>query len=334
MKAILLAAILIVSGLPQAIQSPMKKEQEHGKKETKPANKSPNAVTESASPVATPISQPAPNPQANDAKEKPSSWPAWTDIFWPTWVLVIVTAFAVAAALKTLGSINAQVEEMKSTGVQTDKLIAESMAQTKSLVEQSQSLAKSAYYLGESSNATYRSASAMEKVADKIAVSAEAATASVSAINQQMRAYISVVIGSATYQERTKNLKFQAIPSVINAGLTPAHKVSFKAGAAILPNPLPDDFDFPLADSISGMQVIGPRQNITVAPIVGEFVDDAEVDAIKSGAQGKALFAWGIFNYEDIFGTPQYTKFCHIYTWFADGKTVWGYYASRHNEAS
>jgi hypothetical protein len=237
------------------------------------------------------------------------------------------------AALKTLRAINAQVIEMRETGKQTDQLIKESVAQTKSLVQQAESLAKSAYHLGESANATYRSASAMENIAEKIAVSTEAATASVSAINKQMRAYICVVIGSAIYQERPKNMKFQAVPSIVNAGLTPAHKVSFQADAAILPIPLPEDFTFPLPDNPGGTSIIGPRQNITVSPTVKDFVDDTEVEAIKSG-QGKGLYTWGIFTYEDIFGKPQYTKFCHLYTWLGDGKTTWGYYDKRHNDAS
>ncbi len=269
-------------------------------------------------------------------KEQPKWWippPPW-DIYWPTFGLVILTGCAVVAAIKTLRAINAQVVEMKQTGEQTDKLITESIAQTKSLVEQAESLAKSAYHLGESASATSRSASAMESVAEKIAVSTEAARESVSAINKQMRAYICVVIGSALYQERAKNIKFQAIPSIVNAGLTPAHKVSFQADAAILPVPLPEDFAFPLPDTTSGTSVIGPRQNITVSPDVKDFVDDTEVEGIKSGHQGKGLYTWGIFTYEDIFGNPQYTKFCHLYTWLGDGKTTWGYYAKHHNEAS
>ena len=195
-------------------------------------------------------------------------------------------------------------------------------------LEQSKSMEKSV-------EEAKRAAAAMETIAQEIAVSSKAATASVSAIGQQMRAYICVVIGSAVYQERAKNLKFQAVPSVVNAGLTPAHKVSFRADAAILPIPLPENFTFPLPDIAQGTSVIGPRQNITVSPMVKDFVDDAEVEGIKSGQQGgKGLYAWGIFTYEDIFGKPQYTKFRHLYTWLADGKTTWGYYDNRHNDAS
>jgi hypothetical protein len=45
--------------------------------------------------------------------------------------------------------------------------------------------------------------------------------------------------------------------------------------------------------------IISPRQIITVSPIVEDFCDDSEVEGIKRAAQGKALYAWGIFTYED-----------------------------------
>lgn len=236
------------------------------------------------------MKQPPPSAQTNDARDKSNGWPAWGDIFWPSWALVIVTVVAVRAALKTLGSINAQVDEMRKTGAQTDKLIAENIAQSQVLRQQAEFLGKSAYHLGESVAEANRSASAMESIAKEISVSSKAALASVTAINQQMRAYLCVIIGAALYQERAKSLKFQAVPSIVNAGLTPAHKVSFRASAAILPIPLPEDFGFPLPPATSGTSVIGPRQNITVSPYVEDYCDDAEVEGIKSGTQGKALY--------------------------------------------
>ena len=314
-------------------QSTPSVKQEQSKKEAKPTQEIPKPTSESTSPVTTPAGQPPSKPEASETKDKSNGWPTWGDVFWPSWALVIVTIIAVRAALKTLGAINAQVEEMKSTGAQTDKLIAESIAQTKSLIRQADSLAKSAYYTGESVAEASRSARAMEVIADKIAVSAQAATSSVSAINQQMRAYLCIVVGSAVHQERAKNLKFQAVPSIVNAGLTPAHKVCFKACAAILPHPLPGDFKFPLPETANNTAVIGPRQNMTISPIVEDFCDDSEVDRIKRGTGDKALYAWGTFTYEDIFGASHYTNFCHLYTWLPDSK-VWGYYADRFNDAN
>jgi hypothetical protein len=139
-----------------------------------------------------------------------------------------------------------------------------------------------------------RSATAMEKVAVHIETSSKAGTASLSSINQQMRAYLCAVIDKGLYQDRTNNIKFQASPSIINAGLTPAYKVFFRSRAAILPLPLPKDFMFPLPKEAVGGSVIGPRQNINISPIVEGFCDDSEVESIKRASGGKALYAWGM----------------------------------------
>jgi hypothetical protein len=321
MKAIVfLAAILMLSGLPQTTQSPVKNEQEHSKKEAKPPNKNPSSVAKPTSPVTTPISQPTPNPQASDTKEKAGSWPPRTDIFWPTWLLVIVTAIAVAAALKTLGAINAQVAEMRATGIQTDRLISENIAQSTSMQK---SVAEAT-----------RLASAMEVVAKEIAISSEAATASVSAINKQMRAYLSVIIGSAIFQERQKGLKFEGKPTVINTGNTPAKNVSYRASAAIVKLPFADDFTFPLTTERKSTATIGAHQNAMLSAIVDDFIDDAEVEDVKVGKGEKCLCVWGVVTYDDVFGEHQTSKFCQSLLWFADGKTIYGYYYPHHNETT
>ncbi len=233
---VLIPALIIVAALTQAPASVSQGQQAPAKNKSDVAKQSPVMRGE---PSTTVVNNPGLTEKHESPKEQSKWWippPPW-DIYWPTIGLVIGTGFAVWAALKTLRAINAQVVKMRETGKQTDKLIAESIAQTQTLVQQAESLAKSAYHLGESANATYRSASAMESVAEKIAVSTEAAMASVSAIGQQMRAYICVDIGSAIYQERTKNMKFQAVPSIVNADCVagrgrPALQRNRAAGAA------------------------------------------------------------------------------------------------------
>jgi hypothetical protein len=325
MKVIVLITSLAINGLFQTAPSPVKNEQQHNKKEAKPAGETRSSTTEPTSPITAPVGQPTPNSQTSDTKEKPGSWPPWTDIFWPTWILVIVTGFAVGAALKTLGAINAQVVEMRETGVQTDKLIAENIEQSKSM---QQSVAEAA-----------RLASAMEIVANEIAVSSKAATESVVALRertaQQMRAYLCVIIGGGTYQHRASNLKFAASPTLINAGHTPAHKVSYRAKAEILPVPLPDDFAFPLPDEAVGGSLLGPQQNATLNGVVDDFCADEEVEDIKAG-KGKALYIWGIVNYKDVFGESHFTKFCQTVHFMRIGAEhkITGFFIPRYDEAN
>ncbi|MGB8458205.1 MAG: hypothetical protein WCE50_10825 [Candidatus Acidiferrum sp.] len=242
-----------------------------------------------------------------------------------TWTLRIIRRQTIA--------IESQVKEMKETGKQTDKLIFENIAQTKSLIEQSQSLAKSAYHLGESAAEARRSASAMEEVAKGIAISSQAARQSISAINQQMRAYLSVVIGNAVFQERFKGLKFEGKPTLVNTGNTPAKNVSYRAGAAIMNFPLPEDFAFPLNIVRQSTATIGAHQNAILSIIVDDFVDDSEVEDIKTGKANKCLFVWGVVTYDDIFGDHQTSKFCQSLFWNPNG-TVYGFYYPKHNETT
>ncbi len=184
-----------------------------------------------------------------------------------------------------------------------------------------------------------RTATAMENVAEGVRTSANAATESVATLKEvtskQMRAYLTVVIGSAIYQERTKGLKFEARPRLINTGHTPAHKVKFKCNAAVLPVELPEDFSFPLPSEFRGGAVLGPNQFNDLSAVVDDFLDDQKVETIKQ-AKTEALYVWGTVTYEDVFGIARQTRYCQTYTWLVSGdqSTIYGYYNPRHNDAT
>jgi len=235
---------------------------------------------------------------------------------WSNWALVLVAAAAAFAGIKTLRAIESQVVEMRNTGKQTDKLIQENIAQSASLER--------------SVKETARFATAMEGVAVSLSQTAALSLKTVEGLKQQMRAYVNVIVFSAIPQDRTKGIKFQAIPALINNGLTPAHKVKHRTKAAILPIPLPHDFNYPLPDMDSPESLMGPRQQNTLGPIVDDFIDDAEVANVTHG-MGKGLYAWGVIEYEDVFGHKQQTRFCQFLTWLADGKTVMGYFVGRND---
>lgn len=185
-----------------------------------------------------------------------------------------------------------------------------------------------------------RAATAMEHVAKGVAVSAKAATESVAAVKErtamQMRAYLTVVVGTAVYQERAKDVRFEGKPALVNTGNTPAHKVGFRAKAGILPFPLPDNFDFTISTPWVGASILGPHQNFTLSAMVADFVDEAEVPGIKSGTAGKFLHVWGTVTYEDVFGESRYTNFYQALTWVPgpQGEIIWGVYPGQHNDAN
>jgi hypothetical protein len=181
-----------------------------------------------------------------------------------------------------------------------------------------------------------RAATAMEGVAQGIALSVQAAQESVATLKErtamQMRAYVAVVVGVAIYQERDRNLKFEARPTIINTGHTPAHNLGFQATAGIMPVPFPDDFAFPIPEQRLGAAMLGPQQNFVMKVIAPDFVDEADVPAIKTG-EGKSLCVWGLVTYTDAFGIARETRFSQVLSWLKDG-SITGHYTQQHNNAT
>ena len=170
-----------------------------------------------------------------------------------------------------------------------------------------------------------RAATAMETIANKI-----------EAGNQMiMRAYVTAVIGTAVFQQRREgqtDLKFEGKVQVSNTGNSAARKVRIRKRAAVLPNPVPGDFDFSLPEDVSDSTYasMGAHQSYVISSIVPDFVPDAEVAAIKEGNR-QALVMWGTITYEDIFGKSHQTKFAHLLTWLPNA-SVWGIYIPSQND--
>ncbi|MGD1106616.1 MAG: hypothetical protein ABR865_06185 [Terracidiphilus sp.] len=174
-----------------------------------------------------------------------------------------------------------------------------------------------------------RSANAMEGVAKSLEVTAEASQQaavasqqSIASLRQQMRAWLTIIVGGGIPQERDKNLKFDARPIILNTGLTPARNVRYQIKAAILPVPLPPDFDFslPKQELGAGGNCIGAHQNAQMMAVADDYAPDEDIEGIKSG-KDRALYSWGLVTYEDVLGGPSHkTQFCQQLTWLSDGK--------------
>ena len=172
-----------------------------------------------------------------------------------------------------------------------------------------------------------RSADAMENIASKIEMGNKAI----------MRAYLTVNIGSGTYQERNNvgqpDIKFAVSPTVANTGNTHARKVIIRKKAAIFRLPLPDNFAYEQLgpETEVPFATVAAHQSYTITAIVDDFVPDAEVALIKE-ANGKALHMWGTITYEDIFGDTHTTKFGQSIV-FAPPNQIVGWYTPGQNDA-
>jgi hypothetical protein len=181
-----------------------------------------------------------------------------------------------------------------------------------------------------------RAASAMEEVAKHIAVSSKAATDSVTTIKdsttRQLRAYLCVNFGAVAKQNRETGFRFEPRLLLINVGHTPAHNVSFRATSAILPFPLPENFNFSLGDTPSNSSsVIGTNQNVIMSAAIDRLLTDDEIQEINTGGI-KRLYIYGSATYEDVYHVKHTTNFCMNALGMSDGSFM-GVFTKTHNDA-
>ncbi|MGB9071454.1 MAG: hypothetical protein WCC22_02200 [Terriglobales bacterium] len=214
--------------------------------------------------------------------------------------IVVFTGVLALIALGQLGVYLYQAIKLRAT--------------VKAAGEQSQAMER---HIGEAA----RSATAMENIATVI----QSGNAAV------LRAYMSVVIGSAVFQDRQDGLKFEGKPNLVNTGSTPARNVRIRIAAEIVPVADAENFPYSLPEEVAkASAVAAPHQTYILSAIVKDFVPDNEVVAVKGG-EGKALTVWGVVTYDDIFGQPHTTKFAQWLFWYPNN-TVYGYYIPGQND--
>lgn len=148
----------------------------------------------------------------------------------------------------------------------------------------------------------------------------------------QLRPYLSVLIGEAAVQDKTKGIRFRANAVISNRGQTPAMRVRYSCHSAILPHPLAPDWDPVIDGNQVGEDIIGPQQDRLLSGPLIDYRSDEEVPQIRIGA-GVGLYLWGRIIYEDVFGESHRTDYCQLITWLPDGR-VWGFYVPGRNNAT
>ena len=144
---------------------------------------------------------------------------------------------------------------------------------------------------------------------------------------RQLRAYLSVVVGTAVYQDDRN--RFEAKPFILNNGQTPAYNVRYRIKAEILGDTVAQDYTFTEPPDVPKSQSsIGPHETRLMSGILSYRVPDGEIPDIKQG-KGKALWVWGVVHYDDAFGEPHFTQFCQRLYWLLDDSSIMGLYDGR-----
>jgi hypothetical protein len=133
---------------------------------------------------------------------------------------------------------------------------------------------------------------------------------------RQLRAYITVEIGSGCNQGGKRKLFFEFRPVIKNVGQTPAYDVEVISKVSVMPLPIPADYNFSLVPSpIKSVMTLGPQQNRFTAVVLGKKLSLSELREIRN-AKNKAIHVYGTVTYRDVFDVWRHTNYCYsIYFW-------------------
>ncbi|UTP40180.1 hypothetical protein M9M90_03115 [Phenylobacterium sp. LH3H17] len=259
----------------------------------------------------------------------------------------VAAVFAGLAVYHSKRSADADNEALAETREAAGEARAEAARQAKRYTDQLGLMDQTMHYTADNAAAMGRVADAMatniEKINETVDINRSIAARQKILGEGQLRAYVSVQIGGALYQD--DNYVFEANPVLYNSGGTPAHKVTWRVAAAVLPVPLPDDFRFPLPERprrTARSLLLPPQQTFEMRGIVDGRIEPGEVLRTKLGF-GQALYVWGVVSYRDIFRRSHRTTFAQQVFWRPSGPTgpdgttpeiIRGSYLPHHNKSN
>ncbi len=255
--------------------------------------------------------------ETEKANHEQNSWPEYF-IMLGTWALVGGTFFLGFFTFRLWAETRDALADARKTAAQqaadTAKAIAQATRSAAAMEGVAASMHANVQHVQESVDTSRRIAATQRKHGE-----------------MQMRAYLSVLIGGAVFQDANNN--FEALPVIRNTGMTPARNVKWRMQADILPMPLPDDHKFPMPSARKGYSLIPPHSpDLTMNYVLPDRFPDADVQEIKR-MRGRALTVWGVLSYDDVFGEHHRVTFCQQMRWIGPNDAVHGYYVSRHNKA-
>lgn len=265
---------------------------------------------------------------------------------WAAWAATRAARYAKEAADHT----EAGAKEAKRSADTAEEALRDTRF---AAVEQDERYAEQIVLAQETAQSAEASAQAMMRVAESMKINADQIVRSVDLQRDvvraqrlygqaQLRAYVSVLIGGALYQDRAAGLRFEAQPAIRNTGQTPARNLRWRMRAAILSAQIPHDFRFPIPAHGDGSALLPSGQTFETRSWVEEWEPDEEVAAIKRGLP-RALCVWGYVIYEDIFQRTHRTTFAQQLFWQPSGpldqnwiapEIVRGIYMAKHNRAN
>ena len=249
--------------------------------------------------------QPCRNPQGHDASDLCAQWraadAAQRSARWSWWQMVFSLA-GIVGLVVTLWFNFAAWDQARKSKEDTDKALGHAEGSAKAMQAVADTLQGQSAFVAQNTETNRQIADSQQKFA-----------------TLQLRAYISVKIGHAIFQDRAGNLRFEAKPTLVNSGQTAAKNITHRIKAAILPSPLPDGFEFEIAPIAGKDGFIPPHEDRVISAVVDDFIDDASVHPVMA-RMGRGLYVWGKIIYTDEFDVERETIFGQSLFWLANPK--------------
>lgn len=125
----------------------------------------------------------------------------------------------------------------------------------------------------------------------------------------ELRAYISATPDHIYNFSVTQALGIKA--TIRNAGKTPAYGVAPRSRVALLPFPLPANYQFPELPPVSAAFTLHPEETIFHTTYSESSFTQAEINAAIDGSKLR-IYMFGEISYEDAFGQKRITEFCRM----------------------
>ena len=155
------------------------------------------------------------------------------------------------------------------------------------------------WFLGRTMKVTGKAATASERAANDAATTAE----------HQLRAYVSAIPNHIYNFSPTAPVTIQY--TFQNLGQTPAYRASSIARIELLPDPLPEHFQFPtLTPNNLSTHTIQPSERFFGRTTAERTFTESEIDEAISGHL--RIYIFGVISYMDAFGNSRLTKFCRV----------------------
>lgn len=195
---------------------------------------------------------------------------------------------------------------------------------TRRAISQSEETARALQHGAESAGAMKSVADTLERQSKIVAETSETnkriADAQSEYAIKQMRAYLSVVLARATYQD--EGTPFGATCTIVNSGSTAAKSVNCVMRADVMPYPPPNASAFPEPILVAERGFIPPHQTREIWRAVNTTFMPNQVPSIRN-REGSALVVWGRVDYVDEFDEPRVTNFGISIFWVLNADRHW-----------